>query len=140
MLVATAWFRAVAGKLGSLTTALYATGLDVTVLAMGAALVILAITRAQSSEENHERKGFLSGRTTAIFRWYGRNSYEVYLTHAFVAIWGVQWFRRVQAPINTAPIWFLGILVVAGLIGAAVARWFSEPMNKRLREKLGVGR
>src|SRR4029077_6577547 len=103
-----------------------------TVIACGAALLILGVNRIEACSE---RKNWLSGRTTAIFRWYGRNSYEVYLTHMFVVTFGVQIFRRGHIPINAAPVWFLGILIVAGLVGAAVARWFSEPVNQMLREK-----
>jgi peptidoglycan/LPS O-acetylase OafA/YrhL len=128
VVLSTAWFRALAGKLG-----LFSTGLDMTVIACGAALLILGVNRIEAGSE---RKNWLSGRTTAIFRWYGRNSYEVYLTHMFVVTFGVQIFRRGHIPINAAPVWFLGILIVAGLVGAAVARWFSEPVNQMLREKL----
>ena len=127
-IVGVAWFRAIAMKLG-----ISFNGLDVTVLAVGAALVILAITRTEASETG---KSWLGGRGTAIVRWYGRNSYEVYLTHSFVVLWGVQLFRWRHVSINVAPVWFLGILIVAGWLGAAVAKWFSEPMNKTIREKL----
>jgi len=130
LLVSVAWFRAIAMKLG-----ISYNGLDVTVLAVGAALVILAITRMEASEEG---KSWLSGRWTAIVRWYGRNSYEVYLTHMFVVLWGVQLFRWRHISINAAPLWFLGVLVVAGILGAVVARFFSEPMNEWWRKKLGV--
>jgi len=132
LLLSVAWVRAIAMKLG-----ISYNGLDVTVLAIGAALVILAITRAEASGTG---KSWLSGRGTAIIRWYGRNSYEVYLTHMFVVLWGVQLFRWRHVSINVVPAWFLGILIAAGLIGAVVARFFSEPMNKWWRGRLGVVR
>jgi peptidoglycan/LPS O-acetylase OafA/YrhL len=132
LLVSVAWVRAIAMKLG-----ISYNGLDVTVLAVGAALVILAITRAEASGTG---KSWLSGRGTAIIRWYGRNSYEVYLTHMFVVTWGVQLFRWRHISIDVAPVWFLGILIAAGLMGAVVARFFSEPMNEWWRRRLGVVR
>ncbi|HWZ98085.1 MAG TPA: acyltransferase [Candidatus Dormibacteraeota bacterium] len=132
LLVSMAWFRAIAMKLG-----ISYNGLDVTVLAIGAALVILAITR---SEASGEEKSWLSGGGTAIVRWYGCNSYEIYLTHMFVVLWGVQIFLWRKISINAAPIWFLGILIVAGLLGEVVARFFSEPMNEWLRRRFGLGR
>jgi peptidoglycan/LPS O-acetylase OafA/YrhL len=127
LLILTVWFRGLAQNLH-----LLATGLDVTVLAIGAALVILAVSRSGGSQT----KQLLNGRLTAIFRWYGRNSYEVYLTHMFVVLIAVQVFERIGEPMNTAPFWFLGILTTAGILGAVVARWFSEPMNHRLRALL----
>lgn len=128
LLVFAAWFRGLARNLGLLDT-----GLDVTVLAAGTALVILALSRVESRSAG---QGFLGGPWTAVVRWFGRNSYEVYLTHMFVVTWGVQWFRHMGSPIRWAPLWFLGILLAAGLAGAAVARWFSEPMNEALRARL----
>ena len=130
LFLSTAWFRAIAMWLG-----ISANGLDVTVLAVGAALLILAIKRADVSSAG---KSWLSGRATSVIRWYGRNSYEVYLTHAFVVLWGVQLFRKLQVPMNFAPLWFLAILAVAGFLGAAVAKWFSEPLNQSLRKNLSA--
>jgi len=132
LLVSVAWVRAIAMKLG-----ISYNGLDATVLAIGAALAILAITRAEASGTG---KSWLSGWGTAIIRWYGRNSYEVYLTHMFVVTWGVQLFRWRHISIDVAPVWFLGILIAAGLMGAVVARFFSEPMNEWWRRRLGVVR
>ena len=35
-----------------------------------------------------------------------------------------------------APVWYLLMIVGSGLLGAAVARYFSEPMNRKLRTKV----
>jgi len=93
-------------------------GLDVTVLAVAAALVI-----------QFER------RSPAVLRWFGRNSYEVYLTHMFVVTLGTQWFASHHVPTGFAPLWFAGTIAAAGLLGFAVAHWYSEPLNRRLRRK-----
>jgi len=101
--------------------AIYAAGLDVTLLAVAAAFALPAVIPGI---------GF-----TAPLRWFGRMSYEVYLTHMFVVTLGTQWFTAHKIPIDYAPAWFAGLLAVAGLLGFAVARWYSEPLNRRLREK-----
>jgi peptidoglycan/LPS O-acetylase OafA/YrhL len=93
------------------------------------------MTRAAVSSAG---KSWLSGRAASVIRWYGRNSYEVYLTHMFAVLWGLQLFRKLEAPMNFAPLCFLGILIVAGLLGAAVAKWFSEPLNQSLRKNLSA--
>jgi peptidoglycan/LPS O-acetylase OafA/YrhL len=96
-------------------------GVDGTVLAVGACLVMLG--------------SVLRGRNgswlTAPVRWFGRHSYEVYLTHEFVVVWGTMLYIRVRrGPLS---LWFLGILLVTAPLGWVVAKFFSEPMNRRLR-------
>ena len=107
---------------------LYATGLDVTILAIGAGFVMIAIAQRNNS----------GARATAPLRWFGRNSYEVYLTHMFVVIEGIRVFDGAHLPPALAPLWYLLLLVLAGFLGAAVARLYSEPLNRRLRESVRV--
>ncbi len=52
------------------------TGLDVTVLAVGTALVLVAVRQGADP----------APRWSAPIRWFGRNSSEVYLTHMFVVL------------------------------------------------------
>ena len=108
-------FRKVAQALGLLST-----GLDVTVLATGIALILISI-RADSG------KGIL--RPVA---WFGRNSYEVYLTHMLVVTSATQLYIRLGSPINYAPVWFLGTLGISGLLGHVVAHSYSIPWNRCL--------
>jgi peptidoglycan/LPS O-acetylase OafA/YrhL len=137
-------FRGIAVKF-----AFYKTGLDVTVLEIGSALLLVALQ--QNSEGHTESKpisnksarelglrriGEALYRSTAFLRWFGRNSYEVYLTHMF-AIWPiVGLFFYFHQSIHLAPLWFLGMLALAGGLGYLVARFYSEPLNHQLRTKL----
>jgi peptidoglycan/LPS O-acetylase OafA/YrhL len=105
---------------------LYNLGLDVTVLALGTCLVMIAMAHTDSP----------GGKRTAILRWFGRNSYEVYLTHAFVVLWSVRLFVALKISQLWAPVWYLGVLALSGLLGATVARWYSEPLNRKLRQKI----
>jgi peptidoglycan/LPS O-acetylase OafA/YrhL len=51
-------------------------------------------------------------------------------------VWpGVILFLRLHQNINTAPLWFFAATALAGLLGYVVARFYSEPMNHRLRIK-----
>ena len=101
------------------------TGLDVTILAAGTALVLMAV------RPHADRAPSWS----APVRWFGRNSYEVYLTHMFVVMAGFQTFTAARAPINSAPLWFVGILAVSGLLGHIVATFYSEPLNQLIRHR-----
>ncbi len=96
------------------------TGLDGTVLALGTCLVMIGSVL----------RGATSGSWTAPVRWLGRHSYEVYLTHEFAVVWGTQLYLRLRG--GLAP-WYAGILLVSAALGAVVARYYSEPMNERLR-------
>jgi peptidoglycan/LPS O-acetylase OafA/YrhL len=100
-------------------------GLDVTALSMAAALALLGAGALPKAAM------FLS----APFRWFGRSSYEIYLTHSFIVILGTQWFNAHHVSVDFGPEWMAGSVVLAGLLGFAVAHWYSEPLNRRLREK-----
>jgi peptidoglycan/LPS O-acetylase OafA/YrhL len=96
--------------------------LDDTVLPLGVCLVMVATVLRRS------RGG---GWLTAPVRWFGRHSYEVYLTHEFLVILGVAAYIRWQ--VGHPGMWTVMITLLTAPLGWAVARWFSEPMNQRLR-------
>lgn len=94
-------------------------GLDGTLLALGTCAIILGTLG---------RPGF---RATAPLRWLGRHSYEVYLTHEFVVVPGCgAWLCWQPAPLWP---WMLLLVALSAALGALVARFFSEPLNRRLR-------
>jgi peptidoglycan/LPS O-acetylase OafA/YrhL len=68
---------------------------------------------------------------TAPIRWFGRHSYEVYLTHEFLVVWMTTAYVKVQWGSPLA--WIAAEVALAAGLGATVARGFSEPMNKWLR-------
>lgn len=98
------------------------TDLDDTVLPLGVCLVMIATVLRGS------RGG---GWVTAPIRWFGRHSYEVYLTHEFLVLLGVMVFLRWHG--SRPGLWVAGITLSTAPLGWSVARWFSEPMNRRLR-------
>jgi peptidoglycan/LPS O-acetylase OafA/YrhL len=96
-------------------------GVDGTVLAVGACLVMVGSVV----------RGRAGGRWTAPVRWFGRHSYEVYLTHEFVVVWGTMLYIKLRR--GPLPLWFFGILLLTAPLGWLAAKFFSEPMNRRLR-------
>ncbi len=110
-----AWLHGVSRFLGR-------TDLDDTVLPLGVCLVMVATVVRES------RGG---GWLTGPVRWFGRHSYEVYLTHEFLVLLGVMAFLRCRG--SRPGLWVVGITALTAPLGWAVARWFSEPMNKWLR-------
>lgn len=137
-------FRGTAARLG-----FYKVGLDVTVLEIGSALLLIAIQQSSESYAGSKpisnkpisafslkRIGDAMYRSTAFLRWFGRNSYEVYLTHMF-AVWPmVGLFFYFHQSIHLAPLWFLGTLALSGGLGYLVAHFYSEPLNHQLRTGL----
>jgi peptidoglycan/LPS O-acetylase OafA/YrhL len=97
-------------------------GIDVTVLAVGAALVLLAL-----DPDAPRNVG------TAPLTWFGRNSYEIYLTHGFVMVFGARAFYALGSSPNMTPFGHATMIGVSGLLGWATAKYFSEPLNRRLR-------
>ena len=70
-------------------------------------------------------------------RWFGRRSYEVYLTHMFVVmgLWHV--YVAGGTPAAGVAVLFVAVILLSGLMGEFVARYFSEPMNRYLRTRWG---
>lgn len=132
-------FRGIAARL-----AFYKAGLDVTVLEVGSALLLIALQQSAELQPDSD-KGSVFGvktvseflyRSTTFLRWFGCNSYEVYLTHMFVVWPMVGFFFYFHQSIHRAPLWFLAILALAGGLGYVLARFYSEPLNHRLRTGL----
>ena len=96
-------------------------GLDGTVLAIGTCLMVLASALS-------DQRGSLAG---APLRWLGRNSYEIYLTHELLVVPGCAlWLRWQVGPLW---LWMAALTLLSAALGAGVARWFSEPLNRTLR-------
>jgi len=101
------------------------TGLDMTVLALGACLVIAAAARTN----------WQSPRLLRPLLGLGERSYEVYLTHMFVVFAFFNLFVRAGKPLAWVAPLFIAVILVAGALGELVARFYSDPMNRWLRRQ-----
>jgi peptidoglycan/LPS O-acetylase OafA/YrhL len=134
----TAWLRAaeVAGWAGILLIAIWPrwammrtlgrSGTDDALLALSVCLVMAAVTLRRTR----------GSRWSAPLRWFGRHSYEIYLSHEFIIIAGVALYARLYPQPAARPV--IAAFVVAMLLATiplawALARWFTEPANRRLR-------
>jgi peptidoglycan/LPS O-acetylase OafA/YrhL len=104
-------------------------GLDVTILAFGTALLLWGANTMTTARSPW------SMRSLAPVRWLGQHSYEIYLTHSFVTVWGARLFQAAGSPHNAAPLWDVGIVLISSLFGWMVASSFSEPANRYLRAR-----
>lgn len=104
------------------------TGLDMTIVAIGACLVAIAAAQGQ-------------WRAPAILKplcLLGQRSYEVYLTHIFVVLGLFALFVAEGKSISMVPVLFLTTILVSGGLGELVARFYSEPVNRRIRSRFGT--
>jgi peptidoglycan/LPS O-acetylase OafA/YrhL len=100
-------------------------GLDMTVLALGTCMFVAASAQAQ----------WRSPRVLSPLLKIGQYSYEVYLTHMFVVFALFDAFVSLGKPMRLVPVLFVTVVLVAGVLGGAVAGFYSEPMNRLLRSR-----
>ena len=104
-------------------------GLNMTILALGACMVIAA------AAQTHWR----GPRVFTPFLILGQRSYEIYLTHMFVVFAFFHLFLMAGKPMRAVPALFATVILFAVLLGELVARFYSEPMNRWLRNRWGDG-
>lgn len=105
------------------------TGLNVTVLAIGTALILIRM-----------QKRFVSGqqppsRSLGMLRFMGRNSYEIYLTHMFVVYLLVRAYTALKLSGEWVWVLYISAVILSGILGYLVAHYFSNPVNILLRNK-----
>lgn len=104
-------------------------GLNMTILGLGTCMFIAATAQTQ----------WKSPRFVRPLLRLGQYSYEVYLTHMFVVFALFSLFLDAGKAMRLVPVLFVAVIVVAGLLGELVARFYSEPMNRLLRARWGDG-
>jgi peptidoglycan/LPS O-acetylase OafA/YrhL len=100
-------------------------GLDMTIIALGTCMVIIAAAQTQ----------WRGPRLLAPLLHLGQRSYEVYLTHMFVVFAFFAIFVHYNNPIWAVPLLFIATIIATAAVGDVVARFFSEPLNRILRAR-----
>jgi peptidoglycan/LPS O-acetylase OafA/YrhL len=108
---------------------LNARGLDMSILAAGTCMLIIAAAQTQWS----------APRLLRPLLDLGQRSYEVYLTHMFVVFGFFGLFVLAGKPLSAVPVLFGAVIVISALLGDLTARFFSEPLNRWLRNARGDG-
>lgn len=104
-------------------------GLNVTILSFGIALILFWMHDHHRSGKDKNRLLYRGLRQMGIY------SYEIYLTHMFVVIWGAQLFRKFDLGANWLVPFLLLSLLLSYYLGKLTFTYFSEPMNRWLRKK-----
>ena len=140
--IRSAWLRVVeiAGWAGILLIAIFPrwrltytlgrSGTDDALLALSVCLVMAAVTLRRKH----------GSRWSAPLRWFGRHSYELYLSHEFIIIAGVAYYAHLYPHhgLHFASRGIIAAFVIVMLLATAplawmLARWFTEPANRWLR-------
>ncbi len=99
-------------------------GLDITILSVGVSLLLLFLHNANYN--------------LSLFKWlenFGKYSYEIYLTHMFVIIVGVKFFKYLELNDNWIIPFGLLLITLSYALGKLLFEYFSEPVNMKLRQK-----
>lgn len=119
-----------------------ASGTDDTLLSVSTAMVMVAVTlRVWQSPEEQPRSRWAA--PLHALQWFGRHSYELYLSHEFVVMAGVALFAHFYptphgVKLNPAPhtaitFYVVAIVVLTAPLGWVLNKYFAEPLNRRLR-------
>jgi peptidoglycan/LPS O-acetylase OafA/YrhL len=105
------------------------TGLGMSVIAVGACLIIIAAAKTQ----------WQSPAVSGPLLNSGQRSYEIYLTHMFVVFAFFDWFVAAGKPMGAVAALFVTVILVSSLLGSLVGRYYTEPVNRYLRKRFGDG-
>jgi peptidoglycan/LPS O-acetylase OafA/YrhL len=116
------------------SNAIYRTGLDVTILEIFTATLLMGFAERKESRSRPP----LAVLTAPLrpLQWLGKNSYETYLTHSFAAIFLAQIFDAGRFPFQSIIGLYVAGICISGAIGFLLAKYYSEPLNRRIRAKL----
>jgi peptidoglycan/LPS O-acetylase OafA/YrhL len=105
------------------------TGLNVTVLSLGTALVLVYIQKRTESGRQ------ITWKWPGLFRFFGKNSYDTYLTHMFVVYVMFEIYKRYQFSGEWTWTLYITTILLSGLLDEMVARYISNPASSYLREQ-----
>lgn len=101
--------------------------INVTLLEIGVGLILIVMQEWYSRQNRH------GASWLNPIRFFGRNSYEIYLTHMFIILLAT---RIVFYSTTDIFIGYAAILILCAIVGYIVSTYFSEPMNSALRKKI----
>jgi peptidoglycan/LPS O-acetylase OafA/YrhL len=102
-------------------------GLNETILEIGLGLILVAM------QEWYVKGADRSSKYSALVRWFGRHSYEIYLTHGFIVFSIAKVFILTGLSGSWFFAWSAVVVILSGISGRLIAVYFSEPMNKLIR-------
>jgi peptidoglycan/LPS O-acetylase OafA/YrhL len=100
-------------------------GLNFTLLEIGVALMLISLGKGVGNRTMSIGTGWLQ----ALGRW----SYEIYLFHMLPLIALIAWFKQEERSGYAIVATYIVMLAASIALGFVISRYFSEPLNRRLR-------
>ena len=115
------------------SSAIYRSGLDVTVLEISTAILLMGLAERKELHSNP----LLAALKTPLrpLQWLGRYSYETYLSHSFVVIWLSQVFDAGRFPFHSVLGLYVVVICLSAAVGFLLSRYYSEPLNRKIRAR-----
>ena len=107
-------------------------GLNVTLLEFGVALMLIPMSKGIGNR--------IMSFGTSWLRALGRWSYEIYLFHMLPLIGLIIWFKQSERSGYAIVATYAAMLLVSIVLGFLVFRFFSEPLNRKLKRPKERGR
>ncbi len=99
-------------------------------MAIGTAILLITASREGFPPKNS------TNIIAKIIRWFGKNSYELYLFHIII----LAFMKEICGPESlgnyTKLLWMAVFFLASALLAGGIAKFYSQPINKRLREIL----
>lgn len=103
------------------------TGLGISVLEFGVALMLIAISKGVGNRFFESWMGWI--------RLVGRSSYEIYLGHMLVILGLMPFIISLNPQGSGIPGWYGLLLLLSVGLGWTVSTYYSEPLNRALRSR-----
>lgn len=100
------------------------------IMACGTAIYLIS---ASIGEAEQNRANGLISRTVC---WFGKNSYELYLFHIIVLALMKEIISPNDLGNNTKLLWFMLFITVSVLVSGIISKFYSQPLNRKLRDAL----
>jgi len=100
-------------------------GLNITVLEIGVALMLAPLGKGVGNR--------VMSFGTSWLRALGRWSYEIYLFHMLPLIGLMVWFKQSERSGAVTVATYVTMLAASIALGYLISRYFSDPLNRRLR-------
>lgn len=104
--------------------------LGVSLMAIGTAVFLISASSEKTTSNT------VTGLFGRMICWFGKNSYELYLFHIVVLALMKEMVSRDALGGYTKLLWMALFLGVSVLVAGAISTFYSQPMNKKLRNLL----
>jgi peptidoglycan/LPS O-acetylase OafA/YrhL len=100
----------------------------VSLMAIGTAILLIGASRESVT------RNYSANRISQIVQWFGKNSYEIYLFHIIVLAIMKEIYSRDALGNYNKLVWMAVFLLTSAFVSGIIAKFYSQPLNKRLRE------